>query len=98
MRMPPPGSKNTMPKRPGESKTDYISRVNATKNTKPVRSGNDTPRPGTYGGVKGGAPSTPRATTPKPIKTPIRPGRPGSATGAGGGMTPGRGSAGIRKR
>jgi hypothetical protein len=83
MRMPPPGSKNTMPKRPGESKTDYISRVNATKNTKPVRSGNDTPRPGTYGGVKGGASSTPRATSPvRP--NPVRPGTsPGPGYGGG---------------
>jgi hypothetical protein len=87
MRTPPPGSKNTMPKRPGESKTDYLARVNATKNTKPVRSGNDTPDPGIYGGVK-----APRGTSPlpppppkprspvKPVppkpRTPVRPDRP----------------------
>lgn len=85
MRTPPPGTRNTMPVRPGESKTDYLARVNATKNTKPVRTGNDTPRAGTYGGVKGGG-----APKPKVSRTPIRPGRPGSIGMKSGGMVKGK--------
>ena len=74
MKETPPGMKNNMPKRPGESKTDYLGRVRDMKaaGVKPTtsgRTGNDIMvRPGTKPTPRtmGGAASK---MGPGPVKT-----------------------------
>lgn len=90
MKKPPPGMKS-MPVKPGETKSQYMDRVRATKPSgrspvKPVPPaptgggrGGMTPPPGTGGGK------------PKVSRTPIRPGRPPGFGGMkSGGMVKGK--------
>ena len=78
MKKPPPGMKS-MPVKPGETKSQYMDRVRATKpaGTSPVK-----PPPPKVGGSM---------VKPKVSRTPIRPGRPPGFGGMkSGGMVKGK--------